>query len=732
MAHSSRVSIVIPSYLPDARLPAVVRELEDVLDGAGYGTQAEIIIVDDGTPQERRAGIRDAAAGSGICRVVRLRRNRGQQRATLAGIAAATGRVIVTMDDDGSHPPSVVPAMVSMIERGRPDLVYGAALPTGPRAGRPDRGPAAASRVRALGTRVNRAVFRLALGTRPRQPVTSFRAFRRELASEVTGTQRFRLPPNTSAILLANSPRVATVYYRPPHNRSRTGRPASRHSLSSLAASLLVLATLRAGRGLFRRALRSIAGDGNAPGGTAGGLDRRFVRPGRRERLMILGASRAQVGAIRSARRAGHRVVVVDRNPTAAGVAEADCFVCVSTFDEEGILAAARETRPAGILVVATDQPVLLASRVSAALGLPSALSPETAVLATNKAAMKDRLVESGVPTPPYSVVRTAGELGSRVQLPAVVKPVDNQGQRGVSLCHGPAELPGAVDRARRNSRESVVLIEQYYQSTEVTLSGWVSDGRLAILAVTDRVTIPSETSLGVCAAHRFPSSHAGGLGVGGGSQGVGGRGQAAGGGAPGPGRAGPEITLQEIARLAHRIVSGFGIGSGPVYLQMLLGREGIVVNEVACRLGGAFEDISLPLVTGIDILGRAIRECAGHAPPPLPTDEAGFVDAGGAFSVALLYAGEGTIAGFSDPAVARSLPGVVAMEWLQPVGRTIATMRDSSQRVGYAVVSGATGVEVNERLKALWPTLRVEDEDGENMLMNTLDLCTHPVAGGL
>jgi biotin carboxylase len=421
-------------------------------------------------------------------------------------------------------------------------------------------------------------------------------------------------------------------------------------------------------------------------------------------RLMILGGSAAQLGAIRHAKASGHTVIVADRNPNAVGVAEADAYVRASTFVFSEVVEAARRTRPDGILVVATDQPVRVAARVCAELGLPSAIDPHTALLATHKGHMKRRLSDAGIPTSAFTLV-VSGSTGDpafhgcpdlgEMRAPFVVKPVDNQGQRGVSFCRTHADLAAAMKHAAAHSTEHAILVEEFYKATEITVSGWVTEGTPAILAVTDRVTLDNPPSLGVCAAHRFPSEY----------------------------ERGHE---REIDELTRRVASAFGITAGPIYLQMLVGTGGVIVNEVACRVGGAFEDRSLPLVTGADITARAVSESLGLTLPPLTADDTLRLETTGAFSVPLLYCRPGTIAGVKPLERARAVGGVHEVEWLQPEGRRIDEMRDSSERTGYAVVHGPDPASVNHSVRALFRLLSVTSTSGEEMLMDTLPHCLH------
>ncbi len=211
----------------------------------------EIIIVDDGNPPAARQRLDELVARHRTVRLISLRRNGGQQRATAAGIRSALGAIIVTMDDDGGHPARLVPRMLAMLgEATNPgaDLVYG----------EPDLSGAA--RLRRAGSVLNRSVFRLFLGVPRGVAVTSYRAFRSTVASQIVGgapepscgdvLRRQVIPPNVSAMLLGGRLKLGVVHYMPPTNRS------SRHSIRSLIAGMLLLVGWWAPIGLVRRVIR--------------------------------------------------------------------------------------------------------------------------------------------------------------------------------------------------------------------------------------------------------------------------------------------------------------------------------------------------------------------------------------------------------------------------------------------------------------------------------------------
>jgi undecaprenyl-phosphate 4-deoxy-4-formamido-L-arabinose transferase len=76
----------------------------------------ELVIVDDGSPDQTATVAVDLARKAPFHTiVVRLLRNFGQHPAVFAGLAAATGNVVVTMDSDLQYPPEAIPDLVSRL-----------------------------------------------------------------------------------------------------------------------------------------------------------------------------------------------------------------------------------------------------------------------------------------------------------------------------------------------------------------------------------------------------------------------------------------------------------------------------------------------------------------------------------------------------------------------------------------------------------------------------------------
>ncbi|MBR9884749.1 MAG: glycosyltransferase family 2 protein [Oceanospirillales bacterium] len=118
------LSIVVPMYKEEENARLLVQRVHEGL--RGYGGRWEIICVDDGSPDNTLSELRRTRNAFGPhVRIITLQRNFGQTAAMQAGIDAARGELIVTIDGDLQNDPSDIPRMVQeLIERDL-DLLQG-------------------------------------------------------------------------------------------------------------------------------------------------------------------------------------------------------------------------------------------------------------------------------------------------------------------------------------------------------------------------------------------------------------------------------------------------------------------------------------------------------------------------------------------------------------------------------------------------------------------------------
>jgi glycosyltransferase involved in cell wall biosynthesis len=118
------VSVVVPVYNGSDTLPLLVDEVGKVLPDVS--DEFELVLVNDGSPDQSWDVISDLAQTHSWVRGIDLMRNYGQHNATLCGIREARYEVIVIMDDDLQNPPQEIPKLLEKLEDGY-DVVYGVA-----------------------------------------------------------------------------------------------------------------------------------------------------------------------------------------------------------------------------------------------------------------------------------------------------------------------------------------------------------------------------------------------------------------------------------------------------------------------------------------------------------------------------------------------------------------------------------------------------------------------------
>ncbi|HEY8863960.1 MAG TPA: dolichyl-phosphate beta-glucosyltransferase [Candidatus Dormibacteraeota bacterium] len=124
------LSIVIPCYNEEERLPRTIQQIERYF--AGKEISYELILVDDGSTDGTRQ-VQDAAAERNpSVRLEALPRNRGKGRALAEGVAVARGAEILVTDADLSTP-------IEELEKLRAALHDGAGVAIGSRALRASR-----------------------------------------------------------------------------------------------------------------------------------------------------------------------------------------------------------------------------------------------------------------------------------------------------------------------------------------------------------------------------------------------------------------------------------------------------------------------------------------------------------------------------------------------------------------------------------------------------------------
>jgi len=399
--------------------------------------------------------------------------------------------------------------------------------------------------------------------------------------------------------------------------------------------------------------------------------------------VLFVGAGRHQRRAILRARELGLRVVAVDRNPEAAGLAEADAAEVVDFVDLAAVIEVARRHGVDGALTVSADRAVPVVAAVAGELGLPG-IGRETAHLMTHKVAMRRRLAEGGVPQPQFAAIRAwreAAAAADTVGFPAVLKPADSGGQRGVFLLRSFADLERHFHAALAESPSGETILEEFTDGLELNGLVVAREGEPYPLLLSDRLR-PDGVGFGVGWIHSYPSRLFG-------------------------------DALEEAERVALRAVRTLGLRDGIAFPQLIVTDDGrALVVEVAARIpGGQMADLAFHAL-GVDLVRIALRQALGEETP----DDLVVPRISRPTAIRFLTAHPGPLPlgkvrriGSLDRVLAA--PGVVQADVFLQVGEEIRPVRLDGDRRGYVIATGDTNVQALELAESAALKLYVETE---------------------
>jgi biotin carboxylase len=398
--------------------------------------------------------------------------------------------------------------------------------------------------------------------------------------------------------------------------------------------------------------------------------------------VLFVGAGRHQRGAIRRAQELGLRVVAVDRNGAALGLQAADVGEVVDFQDLDGVIEVARRHGVDGALTVSADRAVPIVAAVAETLGLPG-IGTDVAHAMTHKIDMRRRFAEEGVPQPQYAAaraVRDAAVAAKTVGFPAVLKPADSGGQRGIFRLDSIEDLEAHLHAALVESGDGEVVLERFHEGLELNGIVVVRDGEPAVVTLSDRLRPPG-IGFGVGWIHVYPATIYGDV-------------------------------LEEAARVAAHASKALGLRDGIAFPQLLVTDEGVLVIEVAARIpGGQMADLVRHAV-GVDLVEVALRQALGETVPDdvaLPRFEQPLAIRFLTSSPGPLPAGTVTAIGPLDPVLAA--PGVVQADTYLQVGETIRPVRLDGDRRGYVIAVADTNLEALERAESAARLLQVTVE---------------------
>jgi biotin carboxylase len=389
--------------------------------------------------------------------------------------------------------------------------------------------------------------------------------------------------------------------------------------------------------------------------------------------VLFIGAGRHQKRALERARELGVRVVAVDRSSAAPGLSVADVGEVADFSDLAALAAIGRRHGVSGVMTFAADRAVPVVAAVAERLGLPG-IGTETAHLMTNKIAMRRRLADAGVAQPRFAALRHVREIrpaADAVGFPAVLKPADSAGQRGLFLVASTDDIERHLHAALAQSTDEEAILESYHAGLEVNGLLVARGGEVTVLTLSDRRRPPG-IGFGVALAHVYPSTLFG-------------------------------DPLAEVERVGRSTVHALGLADGIAYPQVIWGDDGVArLVEVAARIPAGQMDSVARYGVGVDLIEIALCQALGKTVP----DELVEPKLQQPMAISFLTAEPGPLptgrlVDVSGLDRVLAFPGVVEADLYFQEGETIRPVQVDGDRRGYVIAVGDTNLDAVERAES-------------------------------
>ncbi len=291
-------------------------------------------------------------------------------------------------------------------------------------------------------------------------------------------------------------------------------------------------------------------------------------------KVLILGVASVQMDAVLELKKMGCETFTVAMAKDGPAADAADHFDVINILDEEAIIRHIRDNQIDVVYSTGSDLAMPVACRISERLGLPHFVSSRAAYICNHKNAMRSALTAECEGNIPFQVMSEIAPV--TVGFPAILKPSDSQGQRGIFKIASQAEFEAHFEEAKHFSREGKVIVEQYVDGPEVSVNGYMVNGALRFLVASDRDTWPEYTGL----IHRHIV----------------------------PGSAFSQEAAERMKSVVQDACSRIGILNGPVYFQIKVSGDRPYIIEMTPRLDGCHMWNVLERATGVNLMRLCFR----------------------------------------------------------------------------------------------------------------------------
>lgn len=203
------------------------------------------------------------------------------------------------------------------------------------------------------------------------------------------------------------------------------------------------------------------------------------------KKLLVLGAYSTEIEIVNAAKEMGIYTITTDNHDNwkdAPAKYKSDEAWNISWSDIGALREKCILARVDGIMAGFSENRVYQAEQLSRTIGKPFYTNGSDLNVIIDKLKFKQACIDADVTVPKKY------DIQDEVEYPVIVKPADNGGSRGITICYNDDELRIAYEKAIGFSDSKAVVIEEYIVADDIMVFFHVHNGKTELSAICDRI----------------------------------------------------------------------------------------------------------------------------------------------------------------------------------------------------------------------------------------------------
>lgn len=412
------------------------------------------------------------------------------------------------------------------------------------------------------------------------------------------------------------------------------------------------------------------------------------------KKLLLLGGVRQSCEIIREAKALGVETFVTDYLENSPAKKIADHAYMVNAVDVDAVAELCRNEQIDGVITGYVDMLLPYCEQICRKIGRPFWGNAENIDMSINKEKFKKACERSGLPVVPWKMATKDNyrEIVRDFPLPAVLKPVDNSGSRGVFKCFVREEMEEYARNALSFSKCGIILVEEAMDPhSEFSVYYIMNHGQYYLTGMGDRYVNVTDGEI-----------------------------------APvGQGMLFPSVRLAEWTEKMDAKVRKFfddnQMHDGFLFMQGFYRDGQFFIHEIGYRLNGGFSYQIIDYFSKYNQVQELIKfSLTGDMEQSEIAKSDPFFDGYGMIVTVALKAGKiGKVSGID---AISGTPGVLRFYQLHDVGEELLSKGTTAQVFAYVLCAAKTKEEIQGIVRTVQENLIVEDENGSSLIKPIID----------